>query len=298
MRSPPRLGRGLTSLLPQTDHASFSSSEVTVQPLHLLEPGPFQPRSPLKPEDLADLASSIKAQGVLQPILVRPHPSRTGSFQIVAGERRWRAAQIAGLATIPCFAREMTDPEAGAAALIENLQRQDLNPIEEAEGFQRLIQSFGLTQEALGSAIGKSRSHIANTLRLLSLPDSVRAHVQSGTLTAGHARAAMACIDPAAAAELMVTKGLTVRQAEALSSSKQTLASARQATPATEPANADLRAVETDLSEQLGLQVSITFNGRGGMISLRYQNLDQLDHIVARLGRSHTPQTDPEQNKR
>ena len=288
MKSPPRLGRGLTSLLPQGNKEPSSSAGVTLQPLHLLEPNPFQPRSPLEPEDLADLANSIKAQGVLQPILVRPHPSRVGFFQIIAGERRWRAAQIAGLADIPCFARELTDPEAGAAALIENLQRLDLNPIEEAEGFQRLILSFGLTQEALGSAIGKSRSHIANTLRLLSLPGSVKAHVQSGTLTAGHARAAMACADPAAAAELMVTKGLTVRQAEALSSQTNTPAPSRQTSASIEPANADLRAVEADLAAQLGLQVSISFNGRGGIISLRYQNLDQLDHVIARLGQSHT----------
>ena len=179
----------------------------------------------------------------------------------------------------------MQDAEAGAAALIENLQRQDLNPIEEAEGFHRLTQSFGLTQEALGAAVGKSRSHVANTLRLLSLPDSVKAYVQQGVLTAGHARAAMACADPASAAELMIAKGLNVRQAEALGARGLQAVEPAPVKPVPETSNADLRAVETDLAEHLGLQVSISFNGRGGTLSLRYRNLDQLDHVIALLGR-------------
>ena len=289
MRSPPRLGRGLTSLLPEANPSASSRDATTVLPLELLEASPFQPRGPVKPEELAELAQSIKAQGLLQPILVRPHPSRPGFFQIIAGERRWRAAELAGLPAIPCFTRDMADADAGAAALIENLQRQDLNPIEEAEGFQRLIQSVGLTQEALGNAIGKSRSHIANMLRLLSLPESVKEHVRDGRLTAGHARAAIACAAPAVAADLMVAKGLTVRQAEALSVEKQRPAPTSPPKATLEPANPDLRAVEADLAEQLGLQVLISFNGRGGTISLRYQNLDQLDHVVARLGRSFGP---------
>ena len=285
MKPAPRLGRGLASLLPPA--SSSSPAPVNFLPVDVLEPSPFQPRSPLTQDDLAELAASIKAQGVLQPILVRPHPSRPDYFQIIAGERRWRAAQLAGLVEVPCFAREMADAEAGAAALIENLQRQDLNPIEEAEGFHRLIQNFGLTQEALGNVVGKSRSHIANTIRLLSLPASVKAHVQSGSLTAGHARAAMACSDPATAADLMVSKGLNVRQAEALSTQAARPADGQPTSRnKPEPGNADLRAVEADLAEQLGMQVSVSFNGRGGTISLRYQNLDQLDHIVARLGRS------------
>ncbi len=283
MTSAPRLGRGLASLLPQTNAAS--SEGVSFISVDMLEPSPFQPRSPLKAEALVELAESIKAQGVLQPILIRPHPSRAKHYQIIAGERRWRAARLAGLATVPCFTRDMPDAEAGAAALIENLQRQDLNPIEEAEGFHRLTQSFGLTQEALGTAVGKSRSHIANTLRLLSLPESVKAHVQNGTLTAGHARAAMACADPASAAELMVAKGLNVRQAEALSARGLPDGETTRPKSTPGPGNADLRAVEADLAEQLGLQVAISFNGRGGTISLRYQNLDQLDHVIARLGR-------------
>jgi ParB family chromosome partitioning protein len=253
--------------------------------LTTLEPSPFQPRARVREEDLQELAASIRTQGVLQPILVRPHPSRHGTYQIIAGERRWRAAQLAGLSTVPCFIRSMADAEASAAALVENLQRQDLNPIEEAEGFRRLIEEFGLTQEELGTAIGKSRSHVANLLRLLNLPPEVIAHVRSGALTSGHARAALACADPVAAAAQMIAKGLSVRQAEALATPKQVLADPKpkRADPLVE-GTADLRAVEADLAEQLGLNVAISFNGRGGTVTLRYQTLDQLDHIIAKLG--------------
>ena len=284
MKAAPSLGRGLASLLPQMTDAS--SAKVAVLALDLLEPNPFQPRGQVQADDLTDLANSIQAQGILQPILVRPHPSKPNHYQIVAGERRWRAAKLAGLAAIPCYTRDMADAEAGAAALIENLQRQDLNPIEEADGYQRLIQTFDLTQEALAQAVGKSRSHIANTIRLLSLPDAVKSHLQTGTITAGHARAAMATGDPAATAELIVAKGLSVRQAEALSAKPVSAAKARPVEAERNSSTADLTAVEADLTEQLGLQVSIRFDGRGGTVTLRYQNLDQLDHIVARLGRS------------
>lgn len=287
MKSAPRLGRGLASLLPQaTDSATAT---VTLLPLDLLEANPFQPRSQLQAEDLADLASSIGAQGILQPILVRPHPTQPDRYQIIAGERRWRAARLAGLSTIPCYARDMEDAEAGIAALIENLQRQDLNPIEEAEGYQRLMQKFGSTQEALAATVGKSRSHIANMIRLLGLPETVKSHLKNGSLTAGHARAAMATDDPAAAAELIVADGLSVRQAESLSNRPRLEPKARAVRNDAELSNSNLRAVEQDLTEQMGLQVSISFNGRGGTITLRYQNLDQLDHVVARLGRPFQP---------
>ncbi len=215
-----------------------------------------------------------------------PHPGQHGHFQIIAGERRWRAAKLAGLASLPCFIRDMPDADASAAALVENLQRKDLNPIEEAEGFRRLIDEFGLTQEELGGAIGKSRSHVANLLRLLSLPAKVIGYVQAGTLTAGHARAALACPDPLAAADEMIERGMSVRQAESLAtprSSPVTPPPPRRS-PQTE-GTADLRAVEADLAERLGLSVAISFNGRGGAVTLRYQTLDQLDHIIARLGR-------------
>ena len=251
-----------------------------------LEPNPFQPRTAIADEDLAELVSSIREQGLLQPILIRRHPDRPGRYQIIAGERRWRAAKLVGLTTIPSFIRDLTDAAASAAALVENLQRQDLNPIEEAEGFKRLIEGFGLTQDELAKAIGKSRSHVANLLRLLNLPNEVLQHVRKGTLTAGHARAALACSDPAEAANLMIERGMSVRQAETLATARVHTETTR-AQVAKEPgqSNANLRAVEDDLTEQLGLKVSISFNGQGGTVSLRYLNLDQLDHIVAKLGR-------------
>ena len=290
MKSAPRLGRGLASLLPQATDAATAT--IAILPVNSLEPNPFQPRAQLQPEDLTELADSIQTQGILQPILVRPHPTMSDHYQIIAGERRWRAAQLAGLSGIPCYMREMADAEAGAAALIENLQRQDLNSIEEAEGYQRLIQRFGLTQEALAKAVGKSRSHIANTIRLLSLPETVRSLLQTGSLTAGHARAAMATEDPTAAAEFILANGLNVRQAEALSTRPVPEAKARAARDDKTRSNPDLRAVERDLAEQMGLHVSISFNGHGGTITLRYENLDQINHVVARLGRPFNPRLD------
>lgn len=282
--APRRLGRGLAALLGD-DPAANAASSVGMVAVDLLEPNPFQPRGPISDEDLQELVASIRAQGLLQPILARPDHHRPGRFQIVAGERRWRAAKLADIASIPCFIRDMPDSEAGAAALVENLQRRDLNPIEEAEGFRRLIEDFGLTQEQLGTAIGKSRSHVANLLRLLALPPQVVAYVRNGTLTAGHARAALACADPLRAADQMIARGMTVRQAEALGGEAAASKLPSATAPRLEGGSADIRAVEADLAEQLGLHVSISFNGKGGTVSLRYQNLDQLDHIVAKLGR-------------
>ena len=282
MREPnPRLGRGLAALLGDVRSLNVSqpSGELDVQSL---EPGAFQPRAAIGLDGLAELVVSVRSRGILQPLLVRPHPTESGRYQIIAGERRWRAAQEVGLAVVPCLVRTMSDADATAAALVENLQRVDLNPIEEAEGFRRLINEFGLTQEELGLAIGKSRSHVANALRLLGLPHAVSDYVRRGVLTAGHARAALACADPAAAAELMVAKSLSVRDAEALSA-----AAPRAKRERPEPArkDADLRAVEADLTEKLGMEVSIVFNGRSGTVKIAYQTLDQLDHVIARLGR-------------
>jgi ParB family chromosome partitioning protein len=282
MREPnPRLGRGLASLLGDVRALSNAqpSGEIEVQSL---VPGAFQPRAGIGLDGLADLVASVRARGILQPLLVRPHPADPARYQIIAGERRWRAAQEVGLSVVPCLIRAMTDADATAAALVENLQRVDLNPIEEAEGFRRLVNEFGLTQEELGRAIGKSRSHVANALRLLGLPSSVSEYVRQGALTAGHARAALACADPAAAAELMVAKGLSVRDAEALS-----VAAPRTKRDRPEPAkkDADLRAVEADLTEKLGMEVTIAFNGTRGTVKIAYQTLDQLDHLIARLGR-------------
>ncbi len=251
----------------------------------LLEPNPFQPRGLINPADLDELVASIRANGLLQPLLVRPHPAHHGRFQIIAGERRWRAAMTAGLDRLPCLVRPLKDGEAAAAALVENLQRKDLNPIEEAEGFSKLIANFRLTQDELGTAVGKSRSHVANALRLLTLPEAVIGHVRSGILTAGHARAALSCADPEAAAAEMIAHGLNVRQAENLRQKKPDGIDQKPAKPSPLP-DPDRAAVEADLAERLGLRVEISFNGTGGVVKLRYQTLDQLDHIVERLGRA------------
>ena len=283
MREPnPRLGRGLAALLGDVRSlgASQPSGDLDIQ---ALDPGAFQPRASISLDGLNDLVASIRTRGILQPLLVRPHPNDPARFQIIAGERRWRAAQEVGLAVVPCLIRSMTDADATAAALVENLQRVDLDPIEEAEGFRRLINEFGLTQEELGLAIGKSRSHVANALRLLGLPQAVSNYVRRGILTAGHARAALACADPAAAAELMVAKGLSVRDAEALSTAAPRVKRDR---PDAMRKDADLRAVEADLTEKLGMEVVIAFNGTRGTVKIAYQTLDQLDHVIARLGRS------------
>ena len=285
--APRRLGRGLAALLGDNP-AAEASSAIGMVAVDLLEPSPFQPRGTIQDDDLQELVASIRAQGMLQPILARPDHHRPGRFQIVAGERRWRAARLAEITSIPCFIKDIPDNEASVAALVENLQRRDLNPIEEAEGFRRLIEDFGLTQEQLGTAIGKSRSHVANLLRLLALPPEVLGYVRDGTLTAGHARAALASPDPLRAADQMIARGMTVRQAEALASTGPETANSPPARRrnAVDSSNADIRAVEADLAEQLGLHVSISYNGKGGVVTLRYQNLDQLDHIVAKLGRS------------
>ena len=287
MKDPLRLGRGLASLLGETVNAAAATETAGSTAVDDLEPNPFQPRAAIDDQDLAELVASIREQGLLQPVLIRQHPSAPGRYQIVAGERRWRAARLAGLATIPSLLRDLSDDAASAAALVENLQRQDLNPIEEAEGFKRLVDRFSITQDELARTIGKSRSYVANTLRLLHLPPGVIDYVRKGTLSAGHARAALACADPLAAAQLMVDRGLNVRQAESLATPHSAGEPTATGAAAQEGhGDADLRAVEADLAATLGLKVAISFDGRGGRISLRYKTLDQLDNIIARLGRN------------
>jgi ParB family chromosome partitioning protein len=235
----------------------------------------------MAPEAMAELVDSIRARGILQPILARRHPAEAGRYQIIAGERRWRAAQQAGLHEVPVLVRDLEDRDAMAASLVENLQRQDLNPIEEAEGYKRLMEEFGLTQEQLGTAVGKSRSHVANIIRLLQLPPSVRAEVQAGKLTAGHARALLSHANPEEAARLVIAKGLNVRQTEGLTtntSSSSTHAAPRARDPETD-------ALERDLSEKLGLKVQIAFDGKGGAVRIAYRSLDQLDGLIALLSR-------------
>jgi ParB family chromosome partitioning protein len=211
-------------------------------------------------------------------LLVRPHPAQPGRFQIIAGERRWRAAQAAGLHEAPVVIREMTDAEAVAAALVENLQRSDLNAIEEADGFLRLLNEFGMTQEQLSAAVGKSRSHVANTIRLLQLPPSVQAEVRKGALTAGHARALLMHPEPEKAALDVIARGLTVRQTEALASGKR-----QPAAKEPEQKDPETAAVERDLSDRLGLRVEIRAGRHDGTLAIKYKTLDQLEGLIALL---------------
>jgi ParB family chromosome partitioning protein len=283
MSSNPRLGRGLAALMGESSNAP---SGVTIQSISIdaLEPGPFQPRLSMAPEALAELVESIKARGILQPLLARRHPKDGDRYQIIAGERRWRAAQQAGLHEVPVLLRDLADSDAMAAALVENLQRQDLNAIEEADGYKRLIEEFGLTQEQLGTAVGKSRSHIANCLRLLNLPASVRADVQAGKLSAGHARALLSHANPEIAARMVIEKGLNVRQTEGLVTNRPGPGDKSPATPAAAK-DPETAALERDLSERLGLKVEIDFDGRGGHVRIVYKSLDQLDTVIALLSR-------------
>jgi ParB family transcriptional regulator, chromosome partitioning protein len=289
MSTNPRLGRGLAALLGDSPAESpVASAQGAIQSISidLLEPGPFQPRTRMAPGAMAELVESIKSRGILQPLLARRHPQEADRFQIIAGERRWRAAQQASLHDVPVLVRNLTDSEAMAASLVENLQRQDLNAIEEAEGYRRLLEEFGLTQEQLGAAVGKSRSHIANSIRLLQLPDSVRAQVQDGALTAGHARALLTHASPEVAARMVIDKGLNVRQTEQLITSRPQAASPGSGDGAKGHArDPETEALERNLSEKLGLKVQIGFDGRGGSVRIQYRSLDQLDGLIALLSK-------------
>jgi ParB family chromosome partitioning protein len=282
---PPRLGRGLSALIPDLppDSAPEALGGLRNLPVECLEPGPFQPRGGMDKASLAELADSIRENGILQPILARPKPGTPGTYQIIGGERRWRAAQLAKLHEVPVVIRDLGDREAMAAGLVENLQRQDLNPMEEAEGYRRLLDEFGLTQEGLGQAVGKSRSHVANTLRLLSLPKEVRDLVSNGILSAGHARTLIGAAAPTALAAQIIARGLNVRQAEALVSARNR---PRPSNPASGPArrDPDIAALERALMERLGLKVTIRAQGKSGEVAIRYHDLDQLDGLIRLLG--------------
>ncbi|NKC34404.1 ParB/RepB/Spo0J family partition protein [Falsiroseomonas selenitidurans] len=272
-----RLGRGLSALIPDAPTPTSNESLRNV-PVEALEPGPFQPRGGMDRNSLEELANSIREHGILQPILVRPKPGEPGSYEIIGGERRWRAAQEAQLHEVPVVVRDLGDREAMAAGLVENLQRQDLNALEEAEGYRRLLDEFGVTQEALGQSVGKSRSHVANTLRLLTLPAPVRDLLRNGVLSAGHARALIGAPDPGRLAAQVVARGLNVRQTEALVTAKP-----RPDSSPPRPQDPETRALERDLTERLGLQVLVRHQGRGGEVTIRYKDLDQLDGLVRLL---------------
>ena len=281
----PRLGRGLAALLGEDTQVQPKDASIQLLALDILAPGPFQPRRQVDPAELAALADSIREQGVLQPILARPDPEAPGRYQIIAGERRWRAAQQAGLHEIPALVRVLTDVTAMAAALVENLQREDLNPIDEGEGYRRLIEDFSLTQERVAESVGKSRSHVANTMRLLKLPQPVQTELRRGAISAGHARALLTHPDPARAALAVIAQGLNVRQTEALTarhSDGDGPAKGREA----RVKDPDVLSLERDLQERLGLAVSINARGPGGVLQVTYKNSDQLEGLLALLLRS------------
>ncbi|MBR0655235.1 ParB/RepB/Spo0J family partition protein [Plastoroseomonas arctica] len=276
-KKPPRLGMGLSALMGEA--VASTPTATRSLPIEALEPGPFQPRGPIDPADLEELTGSIREHGILQPILVRPKPGDATIYQIIGGERRWRAAQLARLHEVPVLIRDFDDRTAMAAALVENLQREDLNAIEEAEGYSRLTEQFGLTQESLGKAVGKSRSHVANTLRLLNLSSHVRDLLRDGHLTAGHARALLTAAEPEKLANQIIARGLNVRQAEALAAGR----GPSVANHTMQRQDADAAALERTLTEALGLKVRLAASGAGGSLTISYRTLDQLDGLVRLL---------------
>jgi ParB family chromosome partitioning protein len=284
--SSPRLGRGLAALLSdlQVPPTTAPSADLRQIPLDLLEPNPYQPRSTMEPEALESLAASIRAQGILQPILVRPHPTEPGRYQLISGERRWRAAALAGLHEVPAIQRSMSDTEVAVSALVENLQRQDLNPMEEAEGLNRLVEEFDLTHEALGFAVSKSRAHVGNMIRLLKLPPRVQEEVRRGNLSFGHARALLGHADPESLLNKVVLGELSVRETEALVAREEQ----KPASPATvSPRQIDAEEWERNLSQRIGYRVTISTNKSGaGQLAIRFTSLAQLEEIVEKIGQT------------
>jgi ParB family chromosome partitioning protein len=281
-----RLGRGLSALFAdaQGDAPSAPAAAGPRQvPTAALKPGRYQPRRRFDAAQMSALVESVRSQGILQPILVRPLAEDANLFEIVAGERRWRAAQEAQLHEVPILVRELSDGDALEIALVENIQRQDLSPLEEADGYRRLVDEFAHTQEALARIVGKSRSHVANAMRLLTLPDSVKELLESGEISAGHGRALLNLPDPAAAAREVVKRGLSVRQTEDLA--HRVAATGAAVAKAAKGKDADTRALEDNLSLKLGLKVSIHHTGQKGELVLRYTNLAQLDDVILRLTR-------------
>jgi ParB family chromosome partitioning protein len=279
-----RLGRGLAALIGEMGTLEgprmAESSGVRRLPVDFLIPNRANPRREFAVEQLDELANSIREKGVMSPLLVRPTRD-PNQFEIIAGERRWRASQKAGLTEVPVIIRDVDDKEALELAIIENVQRVDLNVLEEAAGYSQLIEQFSYTQQDLADVIGKSRSHVANTLRLLKLPGDVRDMLSRGDLTAGHARTLITVDDPLALARQIITEGLSVRDAEALSQRRTDKSSSAGRT--VQPKLADTAALEKRLSDALGLSVSIDHKGEGGRLEIRYKALEQLDDIARRL---------------
>lgn len=285
------LGRGLSALLSDDDAPTEPAAPrggIETVAISKLEANPDQPRKSFDETELEALAASIAEKGLLQPILVRSNPRQAGNYEIVAGERRWRAAQRAKLHEVPIVIRELSDAESLEVAIIENVQRVDLNPMEEAEGYERLIERFGYTQEQLAQTVSKSRSHVANMIRLTRLPRSVRAYLRSGALSAGHARPLIGHDDAEVLAERIVSKGLSVREAEKLAKGDAAKAaasngSAAQGQGAAMP-DANTVALQSDLGAALGTKVRIDHQGEGGRVIIDYKSLDHLDELCEKFG--------------
>lgn len=285
------LGRGLSALLadvgPAPERAGTPApAGQRLVPIDRIRANPNQPRRSFDDRDLQDLAASIREKGVIQPLILRPHPGEPDGFEIVAGERRWRAAQLAGgVHELPAVVRELDDAEVLELAIIENIQRADLNAVEEALGYRQLMDRFGHTQERLAEGLGKSRSHIANLLRLLTLPEPVLDHLRAGRLSAGHARALVTASAPEALARQVIERDLSVRQTEALArEAARPAAPSRAAAPAKD---ADTRAIEAELTANLRLKVTIDHRpgGTSGELRIRYATLDELEGVCQLLGR-------------
>lgn len=281
-----RLGRGLAALIGEMDKPASVQEPIRADrfvPIEFISPNPRNPRRNFAEEDLADLAQSIREHGIVQPVVVRP-AAVEGRFEIIAGERRWRAAQKAGLNQVPVIVREVDDKAALELAIVENVQRADLNPLEEARGYQQLMDEHSYTQADLGQVIGKSRSHVANTLRLLRLPPAVTDLILDGSLTAGHARTLVSAEDPAGLAKRIVEEGLSVRQAEALAAAPEKAGKNGGSRGRVEK-DADTLSLEKLLSDHTGLKVTVNHKDKGGELRIAYRTLEQLDELCRLLQR-------------
>jgi ParB family transcriptional regulator, chromosome partitioning protein len=275
-RRPP-LGRGLAALFGEAGGSPSPGTTARVVPIEAIRPSAFQPRRHFTEDELEALAQSIREKGILQPLLVRPSADPASDYELVAGERRWRAAQRAGLHEVPVTVREVADSEALEIALVENLQRENLTPLDEAEAYSRLTRDFGRNQGTIAEAVGKSRSHVANMMRLLALPAPVRRLLEEGALSAGHARALLGADDPLGLAGEVVRRGLNVRATELLVRRRGGEARAPRA-PRRHDAN--VAAIEQELARRLGLKITLTMRGRGGTVGIHFTTLDQLDRVV------------------
>lgn len=283
------LGKGLSALMgesfsqPVSINKPVKNNEITYISISCLVPSPFQPRRVFSEDALADLVQSIKEKGVLQPLLVRKHPNNDGIYEIIAGERRYRASKQVGLEQLPVIIKDFNDRDTLEVALIENLQREDLNPFEEGEAYQRLLEEYNYTQEELSKVIGKSRSYISNTIRMLSLPDGVKEYVENGELSMGHARALLNSDNPKLLADEIAEKGLSVRQAEKLALNYGVKTRKNKVIPVENYVDKDIMTLENEVSGILKSPVSIKWNGKKGSVVIKYESWEKLNIILQRL---------------